>query len=685
MAWGGFILTNAGRNLLAKIQAGTIAGLNITRFGIGDGTYTGSFTTIANLVSQKQSVPLRTKNAKDQFTNIDGYFSNEGLSTGFYFREWGIFAMDGLQEVLYAYDNAGTDAEYIVPDGNIKYEKMLKAALAISTDINVTINTEGVILASKEDVDDIAGEGRTTETVKGNADNISGLAISKSDKQRPITAKTASYTVVAADLDTNITVTEDTTITLTNIVTLGLGFRCRVSNIGTGIITVVPTGTDTIAKGTSITIYPGKCVEVVADYVGMWTVVGFDFTEQINHLEAYAIASGTNTYVANITGITTLKEGFTLRIKFTNANTNASTLNVNGLGAKSILKGNGSILSSGNIKAGQICNLVYGGSNFQLLGEGGEYGTATASDVLSGKTVGTDNGVIEGTIPSKGASTITPSTVAQIISAGQYLSGIQTISGDADLISANIKSGKNIFGVAGNSNVVDTSAGTAYASRILSAYKAYVDGALIVGTMPDRGTVNNTLTTQGQQYTIPNGYHSGSGKVTASFSNLSEENIKSGVNIGGVIGSYKGIKRAFVTEGKTSIPLSPSCIVANSVAFIFLKQDVRQDYANTILSLSSSAITISGTDYQSAILQVVFIEFETGIVKSIQTKQVSTSGNHTINSVDTNKTVVLPMSTFSKYEEPYLPYGYLTSSTNVFISNYNNLDVNMKMCIVEFY
>lgn len=152
MAWGGFILTNAGRNLLAKVQAGTIAELNITRFGIGDGNYSGSFSTIANLVSQRQSVLLRAKKAKDQYVNFEGYFSNEGLAEGFYFREWGIFAMNGAQEILYAYDNAGADAEYIAPDGSIRYEKLLKAALAITADVNVTINTSGVVYATVEDL-----------------------------------------------------------------------------------------------------------------------------------------------------------------------------------------------------------------------------------------------------------------------------------------------------------------------------------------------------------------------------------------------------------------------------------------------------------------------------------------------------------------------------------------------------
>lgn len=47
------------------------------------------------------------------------------------------------------------------------------------------------------------------------------------------------------------------------------------------------------------------------------------------------------------------------------------------------------------------------------------------------------------------AQTITPGTSNKTIAAGTYLTGTQTIAGDADLIASNIKSGVNIFGVAG--------------------------------------------------------------------------------------------------------------------------------------------------------------------------------------------------------------------------------------------
>ena len=55
-----------------------------------------------------------------------------------------------------------------------------------------------------------------------------------------------------------------------------------------------------------------------------------------------------------------------------------------------------------------------------------------------------------GNISSKSAQTYTPTTSDQTISAGQYLSGAQTIKGDANLASANIASGVTIFGVVGS-------------------------------------------------------------------------------------------------------------------------------------------------------------------------------------------------------------------------------------------
>ena len=57
--------------------------------------------------------------------------------------------------------------------------------------------------------------------------------------------------------------------------------------------------------------------------------------------------------------------------------------------------------------------------------------------------------------------------------------------------------------------------GDATASQILSSKTAWVKGKKVTGTMPNRGAVNQTINAGGS-YTIPAGYHNGSGKITAS-------------------------------------------------------------------------------------------------------------------------------------------------------------------------
>ena len=52
-------------------------------------------------------------------------------------------------------------------------------------------------------------------------------------------------------------------------------------------------------------------------------------------------------------------------------------------------------------------------------------------------------------VTKKSAATYIPKTTDQSIASGQYLSGTQTIKGDANLVAGNIKSGVSIFGVTG--------------------------------------------------------------------------------------------------------------------------------------------------------------------------------------------------------------------------------------------
>ena len=105
-------------------------------------------------------------------------------------------------------------------------------------------------------------------------------------------------------------------------------------------------------------------------------------------------------------------------------------------------------------------------------------GNITAQRVLSGYTgYATDPKTkITGSIPSYGGRTITPGTSNQVISVGNYISGNVTIAGDGDLIAANIKKGKNIFGVNGTCREFKQSFVQATSSSSSKSYATWVPG-----------------------------------------------------------------------------------------------------------------------------------------------------------------------------------------------------------------
>lgn len=81
----------------------------------------------------------------------------------------------------------------------------------------------------------------------------------------------------------------------------------------------------------------------------------------------YAAAAGTNTYTASLTPTPTgYTLGMNIVLKFANANTGASSINLNSLGAISIVY-LGAALVAGQISAGQVAHLTFDGTNFNLL------------------------------------------------------------------------------------------------------------------------------------------------------------------------------------------------------------------------------------------------------------------------------------------------------------------------------
>lgn len=245
----------------------------------------------------------------------------------------------------------------------------------------------------------------------------------------------------------------------------------------------------------------------------------------------YAVATGTaNNYAITVSAIKSYYDGLAISPKINIASTGASTININGLGAKAIVDSLGNPITSGGLKANTPYTLRYNGTVFILQGKGGG-GDVTADKLLNGATATGDSGAIVGTMPDNGAINITPGTTAQTIPLGYTIGG--TVAGDSDLITGNIKAGANIFGVTGKSSVVDTADGTTTADKILNAYTGYVNGSKVTGTMANNGAV--TITPGTTAKAIPVGYHNGSGTVATDV-NLVTGNIKAGSTIFGVAG-----------------------------------------------------------------------------------------------------------------------------------------------------
>jgi hypothetical protein len=122
-------------------------------------------------------------------------------------------------------------------------------------------------------------------------------------------------------------------------------------------------------------------------------------------------------------------------------------------------------------------------------------------------------------------------------------------------VTAHDKSGAPITGT--STYDADTSDANATAAEILATKSAYVNGVKITGSMPNRGAVTGTISTKTQQYTIPQGYHDGSGKVSiasAEQAKIIATNIRQGVTILGVEGSMSGTEDMDIEPAKSVTP-----------------------------------------------------------------------------------------------------------------------------------
>jgi len=135
-----------------------------------------------------------------------------------------------------------------------------------------------------------------------------------------------------------------------------------------------------------------------------------------------------------------------------------------------------------------------------------------------------------------------------------------------------LKTGERVQGT--NTYDSNTTDANAAASEILYGKTAYVNRNKITGEMTNNGTVSGTISTKAGTYTIPSGYHSGLGSVAIDSTEQGKiiaTNIKSGITILGVTGSYSG---EAVTAGAVSVTpyLTGQTILPSSISKDYISQ-----------------------------------------------------------------------------------------------------------------
>lgn len=160
-------------------------------------------------------------------------------------------------------------------------------------------------------------------------------------------------------------------------------------------------------------------------------------------------------------------------------------------------------------------------------------------------------------------------------------------------IIAHDKTGATITGTnTADSNTQDANAA---AAEILKDKTAYVRGSKVTGTMVNNGAVTGTISTKTGQYTVPQGYHDGSGKVSIAASEqakLIPENIRQNITILGVTGTMSG-SEGVVAQAKTATPTFSTQTISPDTGYTHLSEVTINPIPVTEVDNSAGGITVT--------------------------------------------------------------------------------------------
>ena len=149
MGLKGLVLTANGKEALAKAENSEEA-LNFECISIGDGRADSDFGQMEGMANERFRLPILKQEREGGALTLTADFSNAQAKEGFYLRELGVIA----NGILYAYDNAGEDADLIEPYGSaLSSEMRISCVLEISGTADVSVTVKSGMYASQKDLE----------------------------------------------------------------------------------------------------------------------------------------------------------------------------------------------------------------------------------------------------------------------------------------------------------------------------------------------------------------------------------------------------------------------------------------------------------------------------------------------------------------------------------------------------
>ena len=157
MAWTGLVLTVEGRNALNQAQLSNR--INFKSIVVGDGAAPINFRTLKGLVHQLYEITNIKVDLTEGGCTLTADFPK--VEYDYYFREIGIIVTTDEGDKLYAYDNCGEDAQYMVSSTGVETtKKRIRLALTISDVAEITVSAAEILYVAYDDYE------KTVEVLK---------------------------------------------------------------------------------------------------------------------------------------------------------------------------------------------------------------------------------------------------------------------------------------------------------------------------------------------------------------------------------------------------------------------------------------------------------------------------------------------------------------------------------------